>query len=300
MALKAFKAIPHVRVLFDNGAGTSPPGATQAAGNPYPGFEETYSEIPVPGVEAKSLYLAPGGKLEPTPTAAGEDTYTANPEALPFNDFTGGTGGGGLWGNASEWSWNWKQAPPGDSVSYTSEPLASDTTTVGAGAINLWVKSATPDVDLQAAVSEVRADGKEEFVQNGWMRASQRKLATDANNIFKQMPTPLQPIPTELASDVQAMPAGEFVPVTIPLYFEGHLYRKGTKIKITITGDNGSQPIWSFHHPQPELGSTAGETIAFSPSMPSDVVLPVTPALSTTATAEPSLCPELRNEPCRG
>jgi predicted acyl esterase len=299
-ALAAFKALPHVRVLFDNGAGKSPSGATQAAGNPYPGFEETYSEIPVPGTTAKSLYLGPGGTLtEAPPAAAGEDSYTANPEATPFNDFGSNTGGGGLWSDAAKWEWNWKPPPAGSAVSYTSAPLASDATTVGAGAIELWVKSATPDVDLQAVVSEVREDGKEEFVQNGWMRASERKLATDANNIFKQMPTQLQPIPTELASDLQSMPANEFVPVTIPLYFEGHLYRKGTRIRVTITGDNGTQPIWSFHHPQPALGSTAGESIAFSPSMPSNVVLPVTPALKATASAEPSACPELRNEPCR-
>jgi predicted acyl esterase len=154
-------------------------------------------------------------------------------------------------------------------------------------------------VDLQVAVSQVRGDGKEEFVQNGWMRASERKLATDENNLFKQMPTVVQPIPTELESDLQAMPANEFVPVAVPLYFSGHVYRKGTRIKVTIAGDNGTQPIWSFHHPQPALGNTSSVEIAFSPSMPSRLVLPVVPAPHATITAEPSACPELRNEPCR-
>ena len=114
------------------------------------------------------------------------------------------------------------------------------------GAVNLWVKSSTPDVDLQATVSEVRPDGNETFVQNGWIRASERKLATTSENMFKQAPTPLQPIPTFLASDLQPMPAGEFVPVTIPLYFEGHVYRAGSRIRVTISAPNGTQPVWSF------------------------------------------------------
>ncbi len=162
--------------------------------------------------------------------------------------------------------------------------------------MQLWVKSSTPDVDFQATVSEVRPDGNETFVQNGWLRASERKLATTSNNMFKQRPTLLQPIPTFLASDVEPMPANEFVPVTIPLYFEGHAYRAGSRIRVTIAAPNGTQPIWSFSHTEPE-GGTAAEEIAFSPSMPSSLTLPIVPGL-TVPTALPA-CPSLRNEPCR-
>ena len=52
------------------------------------------------------------------------------------------------------------------------------------------------------------------------------------------------------------MPAGEFVPVTIPLYFEGHVYRAGSRIRVTISAPNGTQPVWSFDQTQPE-GTTA-------------------------------------------
>jgi len=47
---------------------------------------------------------------------------------------------------------------------------------------------------------------------HGWLRASKHKLATNPKNMFKQKPTPLQSIPTFLASDEQPMPANEFVP----------------------------------------------------------------------------------------
>jgi predicted acyl esterase len=215
---------------------------------------------------------------------------------VPKTDYTGSTGPGGLWGNASQWSWDWQQNKPGTAVSYVSPPLTEDTTTVGAGAVELWVRSSTPDVDLQATVSEVR-DGHETFVQNGWMRGSERKLSTTDDNMFKQPSTLLQPIPTALESDVQPMPQDDYTSVAIPLYFQGHAYRAGSRIRVTISAPNGSQPIWSFDETQPPPGTTSDVYIASSPQLPSRLVLPVVPGLSIPSAQPP--CPSLRNEPCR-
>ncbi len=295
-ALKAFEALPEVRVLFDNGAGTSPSNQ-KVAGDPYPAFEQSFPTFPIPTATADTWYLGAGGKLNEAPAvSAGEDSYTSDANATSLTDYLGGTGPGGEWGNASEWDWNWEQSKAGSAVSYVSAPLASDTTVIGGGAVNLWVKSATPDVDLQATISEVRPDGNETFVQDGWIRASERKLATTSDNMFKQEPTPLQPIPTFLASDLQPMPAGEFVPVTIPLYFEGHAYRAGSRIRVTIAAPNGAQPVWSFSKTQPEA-TTDNVSIAFGPSMPSNLTLPAVSGV-TVPPALPA-CPSLRNEPCR-
>ena len=155
-------------------------------------------------------------------------------------------------------------------MSYVSAPLTANTTVIGAGAVDVWVRSSTPDVDLQATISEVRPDGNETFVQNGWIRASERKLATTSNNMFKQPSTLLEPIPSLLASDVAPMPAGQFAEVVIPLYFEGHAYRAGSRIRVTIAAPNGTQPVWSFSQTQPPTG-TATVSIAFSQSMPSSL-----------------------------
>jgi predicted acyl esterase len=295
-ALSEFKKLPEVRVLFDNGAGASPSGNT-TAGNPYPGFEQSFSSFPIPGTTARSWYLGPEGTLNEQPAAAnGADSYTSNASATPLTDYSSNTGPGGLWGDAADWEWNWAQPVAGDVVSYVSAPLSSDTTAIGGGAVSLWVKSSTPDVDLQATVTEVRPDGNETFVQDGWIRASERKLATTSKNMFDEVPTQVQPIPTFLASDVQPMPADEYVPVTIPLYFEGHAYRAGSRIRVTIAAPNGTQPIWSFGQTQPE-GTTANVSIAYGPSMPGSLTLPVVPGVNVP-TGLPA-CPSLRNEPCR-
>jgi predicted acyl esterase len=295
-ALAAFEALPQIRVLFDNGAGQSPTGQS-TAGDPYPGFEQSFSKFPIPGTKARFWYFGPGGSLaDAPPTSSGSDTYTSNPAALPLTDYSTNTGSGGLWGNASQWQWNWQPNPAGSAVSYTSAPLTADTAVIGGGAVYAWVESSSPNVDLAATVSEVRPDGNETFVQNGWIRANERKLATTSDNILKQPSTVLQPIPTMLASDVQPMPAGQFAEVPIPLYFEGHVYRAGSRIRLTIAAPNGTQPIWSFDQTQPPTG-TPSETIAFSPSMPSSLVLPVVAGVTASSSLPP--CPSLRNEPCR-
>jgi predicted acyl esterase len=295
-ALTAFEALPQVRVLFDNGAGTSPTGST-TPGDPYPAFEQSFSALPIPGTSARSWYFGPGGTLNDAPPAtAGADTYTSDAAALPLTDYSSNTGGGGLWGNASQWQWNWQPNPSGSAVSYASAPLTANTTAIGGGAVHVWVQSSTPDVDLQATVSEIRPDGNETFVQNGWIRASERKLATTADNIFKQPSTQLEPIPTFLAADAQPMPAGQFAEVTIPLYFQGHVYRAGSRIRVTLAAPNGTQPIWSFSQTQPSTG-TATESVAFSSSMPSSLILPLVPGVSVPSGFPP--CPSLRNEPCR-
>jgi hypothetical protein len=294
-ALAAFRLLPHVRVLFDNGAGTGPLGLG-SAGDPYPGFEQSFSTFPVPNTTARSWYFGSGGALgDKAPTSTGTSSFSSDAQALPLTDYSANTGTGGLWGNASEWEWNWQQNPAGTAVSYVSAPLAANTTVIGAGAVNLWVQSSTPDVDLQATISEVRPDGNETFVQNGYLRASERKLSTDTNNMFKRKGTALEPIPTFTAADAAPMPAGEFVKVVVPLYYEGHAYRAGSRIRVTIASPNGAQPVWSFNETVPNPSGTV--SIVSSPTMPSSVVLPVVPGVSVP-TALPA-CPSLRNEPCR-
>jgi predicted acyl esterase len=294
-ALAAFEALPSVRILFDNGAGAGPT-QTASAGDPYPGFEQSFDSWPIATTQAQRWYFSPNGTLEDAAAGVGTDVFTADPKALPLTNYGENTGTGGLWGNASQWDWKWKANPPGTAVSYVTPPLKWDTTVVGAGAVYAWVRSSTPDVDLVATISEVSADGNETFVQNGFLRASERKLATSSDNIFKQPSSLLEPIPSMLESDVQRMPKDEFVQVAIPLYYQGHAYRAGSRIRVTLAAPNGTQPIWSFGHTEPAKGTSQVE-IAYSPSMPSSLVLPVIPDVEIP-TDQPA-CPSLRNEPCR-
>jgi uncharacterized protein len=283
LALAAFENQKPIRVLFDSGAGGLTPG------QPYPAYEKSFNELPVPGTEARAWYLSAGGGLSGSaPAGSAADEFTWDAGALPRTDFSGdtGAGSGGLWTATPKYEW--AQGPPGSAVSYLTAPLGANTTVIGAGAVNVWARSSTPNVDLQATISEVRPDGKETFVQNGWVRGNERALDPEKS-------TPLEPVLSLRESDVSPLPADQFVPVTIPLYYEGHAYRAGSRIRVTIAAPNGTQPIWAFDQAEPE--GTAQVAIAYGGATPSNLLLPVVPGLSVPSGLPP--CPGLRGEPCR-
>ena len=282
-ALAQFERLQPIRVLFDNGAGGPMPG------DPNPGFEKSWSSFPIPGTTARTWYLGPGAALGDSPPArAGADAFSWDPHARPLTDFTGdtGSGSGGLW-TASP-GYQWQQNPAGSAVSYLTSPLRTDTTVVGAGAVHVWVRSSTPNLDLQATVTEVRPDGKETFVQSGWLRADERKLDPHKSTL-------LEPVLSLRKADVSPLPRNRFVEVTIPLYYEGHAYRAGSRIRVTLTAPNGDQPIWSFGETSPK--GHASVSLAYSKQRPSRLILPVVPGVTVPTGLPP--CPGLRGEPCR-
>jgi hypothetical protein len=283
-ALAALQRLAPIRVLFDNGAGSSVPGA------PYPAFEHSFSRFPIPGTRARSWYLGADGTLSAgRPSEAGADEFTWNPHARPATSFTGpddGTVPGGLWTTTPPYKWT--QNPAGTAASYVTSPLASNTVVIGGGAVQLWLEASAPSVDLQATVSEVRPDGKETFVQDGWLRASERKLDAAQSTL-------LEPVLSLRRADAAPLPKGRFTEVTVPLYYEGHAYRKGSRIRITISAPGGDQPVWAFAETQPH--GTPTVTIAHSPKLPSRLILPVVPGVTVPTGLPP--CSGLRGEPCR-
>ena len=220
-ALKAFQKLPEARILFDNGAGSS------TAGAPLRRLRALLLELPPAQDEGQVLVprrtaarCSPSASRRP---AASRSPGTRPPGRRPTSRATPDRAG--LW--TATPNYDWEQSPAGSAASYLSPKLTADTTVVGAGYLQAWIKSSKPDVDLQATISEVRPDGKETFVQSGWLRASDRKLD-------RKKSTPLEPVLSLRKSDVAPLPKGRWSKVTIPLYYEGHEYRSGSRIRVTI------------------------------------------------------------------
>jgi hypothetical protein len=282
-ALSAFQTLKPVRILFDNGAGSA------TAGAPYPGFERSFSRFPIPGTQTRSWYLGSDGTLTSSRApAAHADTFTWKPRARPATSFTGKDDGapGGLWEATP--AYHWQANPAGTAAAYVSAPLTADTTVIGAGAVQLWIKASAPSVDLQATISEVRPDGRETFVQNGWIRASERELNAAQSTL-------LAPVLSLRRADVTPLPAERYTEVTAPLYYEGHVYRKRSRIRVTIAAPGGDQPVWAFSELSPR--GAARVSVAHSAKLASRLVLPVVPGVSVPTGLPP--CPGLRGEPCR-
>ena len=279
-ALAAFEAQPQVKVMFDNGAGGTP-------GTPYPGFQRDFSRFPIPGTRARSWFFGPNGTLTgKAPKKGGSQSFTWDKSARPSSDFAGtNTGGGDLW--TAHPSFDWRQPPAGTAASYLTPPLGSDTAIIGAGAVRAWIKASAPDVDLQVTVSEVRPDGKETYVQSGYLRTSLRALDKRKSSL-------LEPVLSLRGETASRLPKG-LTKVVIPLYYQGHMYRAGSRIRVTVSSPNGDQPVWGFAETVPQ--GTARVRIASNRNHPSRLILPLVRGI-TAPTPLPA-CPALRGEPCR-
>jgi uncharacterized protein len=280
-ALSAYEKLKPIRVLFDNGAGGLSPG------QPYPGFEHSFSKFPVQGTTGRSWFFDRDGKLgDGRPDHRESSSFEWDPHATSPTNFTGNTAEGGLWNALPDYHWD--QHPAATAISYLTAPLAEDSTVLGAGYVKVWVRSSKPSVDLQATITEVRPDGKETFVQGGWVRGNERKLDRSKSR-------PLEPVLSLRKRDVSPLPRDRFAPVTIPLYYEGHSYRAGSRIRVTISAPNGDQPIWAFAETKPK--GSAEVAIASTKHKPSKLTLPVVPGVNVPTGLPP--CPGLRGEPCR-
>jgi uncharacterized protein len=280
-ALAAFEALPPVRVLFDTGGGAQP-------GTPVPAFERSFRTFPPQKAKPQSWFLGRGGKMSRKGPGGGADQFTWDDSARPPTDFSGDTGSGqnGLW--TATPSYDWTQNPPGTALSYVSGVLGANTAVLGAGELQVWVRSEARNVDLQATVSEVRPDGRETFVQSGWLRTGARKVVRTESRIT-------EPVPNLKRRAEKTLPKGRFVKVRIPLYYQGHVYRKGSRLRVTLSAPGGDQPIWAFAQAQPE--ATPWVAVAHTRKLDSRLVLPVVSKFETP-TGLPS-CPGLRGEPCR-
>lgn len=281
-ALSTFEKDKPVQVLFENGGGAD----GVAAGLPHPSFSASFSSYPVPGTTAQRWYLGSDGSLgAAAPTAADDstgsvDSYVSDPGARPATDSTGG----GDWAQDPHYDW----APPvaGKSLVYTSPALAQTETMIGSASADLYLRSSASDTDLQVTLSEVRPDGEEVLVQSGWLRASDRKVAPGS--------TELQPLHSMLTPDVEPLPSGQFSLARLEIYPFAHVFRAGSKVRITVTAPGGDRLDWAFGE---TLGGTPTNEIAHSVGRPSSLALPVVSGVTPPA-AYPD-CPGLRGQPCR-
>ncbi len=280
-ALAAFEQQRPVRVLFDSGAGAAP-------GTPVPAFERSFGRLPPRRAEARSWYLGSNGRLKGGPGGRGADQFRWDPKARPPTSFSGdtGSGPGGLWTDSPDYEWS--KTARGRALSYASPRLRADAAVLGAGALRVWVRSSARNVDLQATVTEVRPDGAETFVQSGWLR-------TEARKIDRRRSTLTEPVPTYRKRDERRLHRNRWVLVRIPLYYQGHVYRKGSRIRVVLSAPGGDAPIWAFAEADPD--GNPWVAVAHSRRRSSRLVLPVLPGFEAPS-GRPA-CPGLRGQPCR-
>ena len=281
-AMSQFKAEnPRVRILMDNGdAVPGDPGAIGAK------WEQDYSSWPVKTAKPTTFFLQKGGvlggKKVKKPSGA---TYTADPSARSPQTLIGA-------GESDAWKaqppYHWDPIPAGKGLGWTSAPLTKDAMVAGPSSLDLWVKSSAKNTDFQVTLSEVRPDGNETYVQNGWLRGTHRALD-------KKLSLPNDPVPTHLEKDSARMPKGKFTLVRVPIFPVGTVFRTGSRIRVTVEAPGGDRPIWHFDTTD---DGTAKNTVLFGGKKPSKLVLPIVAGSDAKGTPFP-VAGSLRGQPNR-
>ncbi len=277
-ARAVFEKDSRVRLLMDNGASDAGLGSIGAT------WELNADQWPISEVQPTSFYLGAGGALSTSSPSAGTAEYTSDPKARPEQTL-GGTDEGAAW--AGQPPYNWAPVAAGKGLGWATPALTSDVVMAGTSSFDVYLKSSAKDTDLQVTLSEIRPDGQETYVQNGWLRASHRKLSSES--------TVLSPDPTHLSKDAARMPAGKFTLVRIPIFPVAHAFRAGSRIRVTLQAPGGDRPRWKFA--TIEKGSTKN-TVALGGAQASKLVLPVFAGANAKGTPLPAPT-ALRGEPNR-
>jgi putative CocE/NonD family hydrolase len=231
------------------------------------------------------LYLNGGDSLSATaPTAGGSDTYThsaAGSQGIS-NAYYGG-------GGPNDYMWDNIVPPEGAALDYTTPAFDQDTVLLGSASADVWITATAPNVDLQVTLTEIRPDGQEVFVQQGWLRAEQRALDTHASS-------ELLPVQTHQPEDVQPLSSTEPSLARVEIFPFGHVIRKGSRLRLWIEAPTVLPQLWGF-----ALDPTPAQvTVWRDAAHPSSLVLPVAQDIQIPpqAASQPT-CGQPIRQPCR-
>ena len=266
-----FEFTPHVTIWWE--ATNATRGPTWMTGHP---------SWPVPAT-SRRLYLSGGGTLQPS----APEITSATPDPYLYQAGSEGIGNPryGYAALPDVYLWGLKP-PPGTALAYTSAPLEADTVALGSASLDLWLASTAPDTDLQATLTEVRADGQEMYVEKGWLRASHRVLDPSRS-------TELRPYQTHRQADFAPLVPGRPTKMRIEIFPFGHVFRKGSRIRIWIEAPTVLPELWGFAlTPIPAVN-----LVYHDAAHPSSLVLPIASVPISSAT--PPECGSLVRQPCR-
>ena len=270
-----FKRDPRIQIFFDNGTGTPIPGNLSSP------WSKGFSRWPAPGVgDGKRWTLDKGGRLTTDPGAASSVAFRPDPKARPAGTMDVEGASTEPWSASA--NYDWTPIPGKAGVGFVTAPQPHDVMVAGPGSLDLQLSSRAPDTDLQATVSEVRPDGTEILVSTGFLRASLRETNAQA--------TPLDPRRDWL--NQTPMSGVQTARIEIPSL--AHTFRKGSRIRVTVTAPGGDKTSWRFE--TPNTGGRVVDTLALGVGG-SSLVLPVVPGQRARGPVPD--CQALRGQPCR-
>jgi putative CocE/NonD family hydrolase len=132
-------------------------------------------------------------------------------------------------------------------VTYTTLPLENDIEVTGHPTVHLIFTTRAEDIDFFVYLEEVGSKGRSTYITEGCLRASNRSTCeAPFNNLGL-------PFHRGFKEDVKPLPSGEPVKIIFDLLPTSKLFRKGSRIRVSITcvdADNFKTPALN---PAPEV-----------------------------------------------
>ena len=166
---------------------------------------------------------------------------------------------------------------PGMGVALETPPLPADLEVTGPLMANIWVSSATEDMDLFLTLRNFDADGNEVLetgqqgspvpVAKGWLRVSHRELDPELTRPYR---------PYHAHRRRLYLKPGEIVEVQVEIWPTSMVFKKGHRIRLDVQPRDGvgSQGYMHYHADY----NTGTNTVYAGGDKPSYLLLPIIPA----------------------
>jgi putative CocE/NonD family hydrolase len=230
---------------IDNGIMEEPAVHYYVMGQKDSSVWQTADQWPPPEQQVRRFYLAEGrsGSVDSTNDGCLRPEQPGEPEAFDAYtvDYSTTSGVHARWSAVLKGG-----AYPGllanaeRGLTYTTVPLESEVEVTGHPVVCLWIITDAPDLDLFAYLQEVAPDGRAWYISEGCLRASHCALSEAP---FDNLGLPYH---RSYEEDVRPIPAGEPVELAFDLLPTSKLFRKGNRIRLSITcadADNFGTPI---------------------------------------------------------
>ena len=288
-ARRGYEAEQPVRVIFESGIGGN------ERGEPIGTFELTFPTWPPPHQQAdrRTWFFGPAESLTDDRPPRSGPSERGGVDAFQFDPAAGDKT---IFENKPYglldrlWDFDWTRFDEGKQLSYLTPPLPDDLVVAGPGYVDLHVASDATAADVQVSISEVRPDGIEYLVQNGWLRLGHRKIdesrtkGLEIGHSFEE-------------DDFEPLVPGKFVRAKIEIPAFAHAFRAGSRLRLTVATPGRNHATWEFEAPDYH-GVIPTHRVARTDDMASALVLSVVPNYHVGPRRLPP-CPSLRGMPCR-
>ncbi|MCJ7589319.1 MAG: CocE/NonD family hydrolase [Candidatus Aminicenantes bacterium] len=269
---------------IDNGVMDEPPVATYTMGAPKDQAWRTAPRWPLPEEKHLKYYFhgGPTGSVKsandgllaaaaPPSTAVGgagpgaRDEYTV--------DYSTSTGKTTRWTNGRGGDFNYPDMRANDAkaLTYTSEPLKARLEVTGHPVVHIWISSTADDADVFAYLEEVDEKGYSQYLTEGVLRASHRKLDSPPFEYFGL------PYHRGFKEDIAPLAPGEPVELVFDLHPTSNVFDRGHRIRVALTCSDQTSFLTPDLAPPPRI------TVYRGGARTSYIQLPVIPVKGNSA-----------------